>query len=107
MEMQSVVNNIYSNTINQPTPEIGMDATVCGFSDRDAGKIVDIFTKGSYTYFDVKSTGYGSGGVFRRKTGSNDRWEPCYLNVDTGRWCKSSYESVIIGVADSYYDPQF
>jgi hypothetical protein len=107
MQHGSIVNQIYSETINQPKPFIGMDATVCGFSDRDAGKIVEIFTKGSFTYFEVKSVGYGAGGVFRRKVDSTDRWEPCQLNVDTGRWSKSKYGSVILGVSDPYYDPHF
>jgi hypothetical protein len=122
-ETGSVINHLMSRSvIGEPTPDVGMGATILMWSDRHAGTITmikgDIIEvteddykpiSGSILNGDVKwEFTYNPNGrtsYFRKsKTGL---WENVVFNKETGRWKKSNGQGLIIGRREKYYDPHF
>lgn len=128
----SLVNNIYSRaTIGQPRPEVGMGATVLGWTDRypctitkaiefggskqwsyeievveDAYKVVrGSVQDGSAEYEFSPRDGSSSLYRFNKKTNS---WVAGYISKETNRFCVyKGGPGLIIGKREKYYDPSF
>ena len=119
----SLVNHIYSRS-KSPVPEIGMGATLLSWSDRHPATIIDIFTKGKFTYIKVQdddakridtngiseSQDYeytrNPDGAIRFFRFKNDVWESVYIDPDTNRF-KKGVGSVMLGMRQEYYDFSF
>lgn len=116
-------------TKGQPIPEIGMGVTMLSYSDRHAGTIVEIFTKGAFEYIGVtqdKATRLDDNGwsesqeyafetvagampvYYRRKIkdGPDGRFRATYRNAN-GRWVGSERGGIRLGERDEYYDFSF
>lgn len=128
----SVINNLHSRaTIGQPTPVVGMGATLLGWTDRHPATLVEVTEfagskvwkwevavteddfkvtagsqhDGSAAYdFTPATDGYREIFRFNRKTGE---WVHGYNNRDTGRFCASRGKGLRIGERDKYHDPSF
>jgi len=122
----SLINNIMSRSvIGEPTPEIGMGATMLSWTDRNPATIVSVFNKGKTLYIGVfeddatrtdnngfsESQSYefsfnpNSGMRYYRKN-AKGTWESVYINSDTGRFVKGC-GSIAIGQRGKYWDPSF
>ena len=119
----SLVNHIYSRS-KSPVPEIGMGATLLSWSDRHPATIIDIFTKGKFTYIKLQeddakridNNGISESQVYeysRNPNGSityfrlkDDNWESVYIDPDTNRF-KKGVGSVVLGMRQEYYDFSF
>jgi len=118
----SLINHIYSRTEN-PTPVIGMGATILQWSDRTAGTVVAI-EKGivsvqednavrtddngmsdcqSYDY-SSNPNGYVHHYRFNKR---KDKWDEVVVNPKSGRWIKSGEQGIIFGRRNKYYDYSF
>jgi hypothetical protein len=122
----SLINNIMSRSvIGEPTPEIGMGATMLSWTDRNPATIVSVFNKGKTLYIGVKedhakrtdSNGFSESQSYEfsfdhqamiqyyRKT-AKGTWESAWINPETGRFVKGC-GSVTIGQRGKYWDPSF
>lgn len=122
----SLVNHMMScAVIGEPTPEIGMGATMLSWSDRNPATIVQVFNIGKTQYIGVNeddATRTDNNGIsesqsyefkfnpsvfirYYRKT-AKGTWEGCRVNPETGRFIKAN-GSVTIGKRDKYWDPSF
>ena len=122
----SLINNIMSRAvIGEPTPEIGMGATMLSWTDRNPATIVSVFTKGKTLYIGVKeddavrtdNNGFSEsqtydfsfnpqGGMIYYRKNAKGTWEGCYINQETGRFVKG-HGSITIGQRSKYWDPSF
>lgn len=125
-ETGSMVNHLQSRMVKgQPTPEVGMGATLLSWTDRNPGTIIKVETIGKFLYVHVQDDLYkrtdnhgmsedqdyeytpnpnGPVRVFRIKEGG--MWQAVYKNPDTGRWVKGS-GGLFIGKRERYYDFSF
>ena len=120
-ETGSIINHIYSTTINDDFT-VGSPATITGWTDRHAATVTNIFTKGKFKYFTVQQdhaeivggTGFGDE-VYeysRNLNGSeftfrivNDKFIPVYLNQNNRYVIGSG--GCYVGRRDQYRDPSF
>tara|TARA_S200002703_G_scaffold74073_4_gene63951 strand:- start:14 stop:400 length:387 start_codon:yes stop_codon:yes gene_type:complete len=119
----SLVNHILSRGVAQEVA-VGDPATVLHWSDRSPATVVEIFTKGKFTYFVTQedhakrtdSNGYGGQQEYeysRNPNGREQTWKVTpegiigvYRNPETGRFVKNG-ESVAVGRREKYRDPSF
>lgn len=127
-ETGSLINHLHSRAvIGQPAPEIGMGATLLGWTDRHAATITCVVTQdGKLVRIGVKqdiATRIDRNGMSESQEYSytenpdaytqyfrlNKRgmWEGTRLNPDTKRWVKSEGCGLRIGERDEYYDFSF
>lgn len=121
----NLINHLYSRMTNgQPTPEVGMGATLLGGRDRHAATIVEVFSKGKFQYVKVQmdtakridSNGmsesqtyefsrnpHGPVSTFRFRNGM---WEHVYLNINN-RYVVDKTEGLRIGERSEFYDFSF
>lgn len=126
-QTNSVMNHIYSRAVvGQPTPEVGMGATLLLWTDRHAATIVEVQEIKGITYIKVQAdtakvvSGTKQNGsatyeyspnpngqelLFRREP--NGRWQQVRWNDKTKRWSKRDGEGLRIGERDEHYDPSF
>lgn len=121
----NMVNHLYARmTKGQPEPTVGMGATLLGGRDRHAGTIIEVFTKGKFTYVKVqqdKATRTDSNGMSESQTYSfepdptgpvttyrfrNQMWECVYL-TEAGRYKVEKYSGLRIGERSEFYDFSF
>lgn len=121
----SLVNHLLSRAvIGQPTPTVGMGATILSWTDRHAATIRDVWTVGKWTYVSVVqdiakvvsgsthngtaqyeySPGHGATMTWRSSGGA---WEGVIWNSSTKRWNKSTGQGLRIGERSEYRDPSF
>ncbi len=119
----SLVNHIYSRMTNgQPTPEVGMGATLLSWTDRHAATIVHVNGMGDLIIvqedhavrtdangmsesqaYHYTANPHGALYTFRKtKTGA---WQEVYLNEKTGRYNKT--DGLRIGERQTYRDFSF
>lgn len=122
-ETNSLVNAIYSNAvIGQPEVEIGMGATLLGWTDRHAATIVGIgqiitvkqdnakVVKGSVQNgsAEYEYSPNPDGARYHFKKDKHGRWKSVQFNPETKRWNKvDSGYGLSIGRREEYYDPHF
>lgn len=120
-ETGSLVNHIYS-TFACENIQIGDPATLTGWTDRHAGTVSNLFTKGKYGYVSIQKdvakivggTGFGDE-VYEYSRNPNayedtfrivaGQLKPVYQN-ENGRWVKGS-GGAFVGRRESYRDPSF
>lgn len=122
----SLCNHLFSRAvIGEPSPEIGMGATILGWTDREPATIVSVFTKGKTLHVGIKRDNYKRTdtngfsesqsyeysfnpemGIEYFRKGKDGTWESIYTNPETGR-TKKGYGSLRIGQRDKYWDPCF
>lgn len=122
----SLINHLQSRMVKgQPVPEVGMGATLLGWTDRSPATIIKVEEAGKFLYITVRSdfarvvSGSAHDGsaeyeyspnpegyeqIFRIKEGGT--WEKVVRNLDTGRWVKRE-GGIFIGKRERYYDPSF
>ena len=121
----SLVNHIYSRSAGA-TPEVGIGATMLSWSDRHAGTVIEVFTKGAYEYVTIQADNYkridnngysesqsyeytpnpeGPLSYFRRKSDQH-QWQGVYINPETGKFNKG-LGGLILGEREEYYDFSF
>lgn len=124
----SLTNHLYSRmVIGQPQPTVGMGGTVCGWTDRYATTIIEVFTIGRSVYikaqedFAKRSDDNGmsecqeytyspnpEGSVHTFKRESDGRWSEVYKNQETGRYKKyNGGKGFRLGVRQKYHDYSF
>lgn len=126
-QTNSLVNHLYSRMVNgQPSPVVGMGATILSWTDRDAGTIVEVEAiKNGYRVGVTRdhskvvsgSTQDGSaeyeysqnagGYISRWQTDKNGMWVECHFNSETNRWKASKGNGLRIGARETYRDPSF
>lgn len=121
----SLMNHIMSRqVVGQPEPVVGMGATILCWSDREAGTVVEVFTKGKTKYIKVQHdtairidqngmsesqeyhyspNPHGQIEIFR--IGRSGLWEAVYLS-EFNRYVKCS-KGLKLGVREKYYDFSF
>lgn len=120
----SLVNHIQSRaTLGQPTPTVGMGATILGWTDRHPATIIEVWKKDyvvavqedhafrtdkngmsesqEYTYFPNCA---GNISYYRFVDG---RWQSVRMNFKTGRWVKTEGSGLRIGEREKYHDFSF
>lgn len=124
----SLVNHIMSNTsVRDIVPGV-TGATFLSWTDRNPGTVMEVFTKGAYTYYGITHDDWaivegseqdGSARYdyvtnpeaykeyFRAKTDGSSGFQKVRVNDDTGRWVKVGNGGLRIGERDRYYDPHF
>tara|TARA_R110000868_G_scaffold405464_1_gene684836 strand:+ start:178 stop:555 length:378 start_codon:yes stop_codon:yes gene_type:complete len=117
----SLVNHIYS-TSSCENISIGDPATLTGWTDRHAGTVSNLFSKGKYDYVSIQrdiakivgGTGYGDEVYeYSRDVTAHDntfriiegKLKPVYQN-ENGRWVNGS-GGAFVGRRESYRDPSF
>lgn len=121
----SLVNHVLS-CANPKEPELGMGCTILSWSDRNPATIIDIFTKGKYTYVTVQDdhavrkddlgmsesqdwvisrNHKGCTRTFRRKEGET-QFKGCRQNANTKRWLNTQ-GVLVVGRREKYYDFSF
>lgn len=128
-ETGSVINHLVSRqTIGQPDPVVGMGVTFLHWTDRSAGTIFRVWTRGAYRYiecrddeakridkngmsecqeYEFKTCVKGSRRYFRQKVADPSApWIGCRMNED-GRWVQSKSRGLRIGSRDKYHDFSF
>lgn len=126
-ETGSLVNHLLAaGTLGQPTPEVGMGATLLSWTDRNPATITKVFAIGKALAVQVKQddfkvvSGSMQDGSAEYEFSPNptgyawtfkfdgSRWVQVVLNKSTGRWKKvSGGDSLRIGDRAKYYDPHF
>lgn len=126
-ETGSVNNWIQSNAvIGQPTPEVGMGATILGWTDRYPGTITAVDRDRGAVLLTVQedaaervdangmseSQRYRfspdpNGRVYRYRQDKSGRWQAVEQNPATGRWVKSGGKGLRMGERSKYYDFSF
>jgi hypothetical protein len=66
-ETGSLVNHVYSRAV-QPTPAVGMGATILAWSDRYAGTIIAVHPDGSFDVQEDKATRTDANGMSESQT---------------------------------------
>jgi hypothetical protein len=127
-ETGSLINHLQSvATRGQPTPAVGMGATVLGWTDRHAATIIDVFNVGKTQYVTVQyddsrrtdTNGMSESQTYEytpnpygiketyRFSGQTGQWQAVRKNTETGRWKKTSGYGLRIGVREKYHDFSF
>lgn len=123
----SLINHLQARGVKgQPTPEVGMGATLLCYPDCRPATITKVESLRGKTYVTVQEDNAertdkngmsecqdyvftrnvdGSESTFR--TDKNGMWERVYKNPETGRWIKSSTGGLRIGQRDKYHDFSF
>lgn len=131
MKTNSLINSIYNRSnIGAPKPEVGMGATMTGWTDRYPGTVISVMDPGSKLYqwiVEVQEDRYwvvsgscqdGSAKYdferseqaakflfgFNLKT---SRWCELYRDKDSGRIKQLKGRGLILGFRERYYDPSF
>lgn len=122
----SLVNHIQSRaTIGQPTPTVGMGATILCWTDRHPATIIEIWEEDN-TYvvavqedhasrtdknglsevqeYDYSPNCTGSVSYYRLVDG---RWQGVRMNSKTKRWNKAEGSGLRIGEREKYHDFSF
>lgn len=123
-----MINSIINRqVIGQPTPVVGMGATILYVSDRYAGTIIEVQEKNGYTIVTVQEDNatvtnkMGGTGAEEYEFSANPNgrishfrfkengsaWESIHKNPETGRWIKSRSSGLSIGHRSAYRDPHF
>ena len=111
----SLINHVYSR-YNSFTPEVGMGATMLGWTDRHAATIVEVSADGKKVgIVQDKATRIDNNGMsemqeydFERGTGN-----PSYYTLrKNGKWVAQGQgfkngSRIVIGARDEYYDFSF
>lgn len=125
----SLVNHLYSRAVKgQPPAEVGMGATILGWSDRyaatiikvdgdglsagtlitvqyDESKVVKGSTMDGSAEYEYSPNPQGATSVYRlSKAGF---WDSVTFNLETKRWNKTGSKGVRIGDRQEYRDPHF
>lgn len=123
----SLVNHLQARGVKgQPTPEVGMGATLLSYTDRHPGTIISVETVRSVVYLEVQEDNYKridsngmsecqdyeftcnpNGAINTFRQGKDGMWEKVYKNPETGRWKKTDSRGLRIGERDRYYDFSF
>lgn len=124
----SLMNHLHSRgTIGQPTPTVGMGATILGWTDRYPATITAVETYGKATIITIQedhamvvagSTQDGSAEYeYRpnsigsqskwRSIGPDGAWQSVYFNEETKRWKRTGERGLRIGEREAYRDPSF
>lgn len=123
----SLVNHLHARGVKgQPTPEVGMAATMLSYSDRHAATISQVETIRGKLYITVQEdtavrvdkNGFSECQDYEYSPNPNGRtetfrqdaqgmWERVYKNPETGRWKKSQCGGLRIGHRESYHDFSF
>jgi hypothetical protein len=123
----NLVNHLHARSvIGQPTPEVGMAATILGGRDRYPATIVEVFKKGKMQYVVVQHDNYkridengmsecqeyeytanpeGPKNTYR--IGRHGMWERVYFKEDTKRYVISRGNGLRIGHREAFYDFTF
>ena len=118
--------NIMDANTKWPIPAVGDGATFLLYSDRWAGTVVDVFTKGKTTYVrvqrdtsvrtdtnefsELQSYSFSrnpSGLIATFKRDKAGRWVEVVMNPETGRYNGGFSGSVKFGERDEYFDFSF
>lgn len=122
----SLVNHLYSRmTDGQPQPEVGMGATLLGWTDRHAATVSSVFQVGKALFIGVKrdhakridKNGFSESQEYEY-TANTDAYEEFFKfdgkfwhsvrkNEETGRWKKTGGGGIRIGKREAYWDPCF
>lgn len=129
--MRMTTHNLMSNLMIDGTvrvkPEVGMGATLCYYTDREAATVTTIWEARGKTYITVqedeakRTDNYGMSDTqyyeyTRNPNGRihnyrwNERrliWDRVVKNPETGRWVKSSSPHLALGYRRKYYDYSF
>jgi hypothetical protein len=123
----SLVNHLHARgVVGQPTPVVGMGATLLSYTDRHGATIIDVQTIRGVTYITVQEdnsvridkngmsesqeyeyTRDPNGRTETFRTAKNGMWERVYKNPETNRWNRSSTGGVRIGDRNTYHDFSF
>lgn len=123
----SLVNNLYARQVKgQPTPEVGMGATMLSYTDRSAATITAVETIRGKIYITVQEdksvrtdkNGMSecqdyeysrdeNGRVQTFRQAANGMWERVYKNTETNRWKKTDCGGLRIGSRNTYHDFSF
>lgn len=113
----SLINNIYS-AMKQPAPQVGLGATVLGWTDRRAGTIIDVGLDGSFVVQEDRATRTDTNGMSDCQTYAYERdptgrlWR--FRRVARGHQKglirengRKDGSAVVIGVRDKHHDFSF
>lgn len=123
----SLVNHLFARGVKgQPTPEVGMGATLLSYTDRHAATICSVETIRGTLYISVQEdnavrtdsngmsesqeytyTPNPDGYVKTFRLGKKGMWEAVYKNPETGRWNVSQVGGLRIGSRETYHDFSF
>lgn len=124
----SLVNHMMSNTSVRDIVPGETGATLLSWTDRHPATVVDVFSKGAYTYYVIQEDSWeivkgseqdgsaqygftrnpnGYKQIFRAKTDGSSGFQKVTINQDTGRWNKVGSGGLSIGNRERYYDPHF
>jgi hypothetical protein len=125
MHTNNLISNVLIDGTRKVVPEIGMGATVCGYTDRHACTVIkfdqakgivhvqqDIATRSdSYGMSDMQDYDYtpnpnGREYCFKFFPKKN-KWFEVEFNSETKRFKKSGSMGLILGKRDEYYDFSF
>ena len=123
----SLVNYMYMSGTNRTQPEVGMGATICGWSDRHPATIQSIETIRGKTYIGITGdtavrtddNGFSESQEYDYTSNPNatqsyyrfdekkQQWVGVIQNPTTGRWKLNGNRGLIIGLREKYYDFSF
>ena len=115
----SAVNHVLSRrTQGQPEPEVGMGATLLGWTDRYAATIIEVEGTIITVQEDLSERTDGNGasedqtyshesdpdGMTHHYRLRDGAWEAVQRNERTGRWSRRDGYGLVLGVRQHYYD---
>lgn len=120
MRLHGSLQNRLWESAKQPTPEVGMAATVLSYTDRhpatviavgkvvtvqeDKAKRTDANGMSECQSYDYARNPEGRVWHFRRL---KDGWREVYQRPETGRWCKADGAGLGLGYREKYHDFSF
>lgn len=123
-QTNSLVNHLLSRaTDGQPTPQVGMGATILSWTDRYAGTIVELLPNGVIAVqkdhaVRIDKNGMSEcqeyrhepnprGAVYHFKRRKNGKWSEVVRSSDTNRWVFADGYGLRIGDRQHYHDFSF
>ena len=107
-ETGSLMNHIYSNVANAPTPEVGMGVTMLHWTDRHAGTIVKITKTQIHVQRDIPTRVDGNGmSDAQAYTYQPNPDAPVEIFRMTRKGYRCGSTGLLIGLRKEYYDYSF
>lgn len=126
-QTNSLVNHLYSRAvIGQPDPQVGMGATLLGWTDRYPATVIEVFKIGKAVAIKVQDDDYkridkngmsesqqyeympnpnACTSVFKQN--ADGSWSKVFRDFETNRWRKSGNGGLLLGKREKYHDFSF
>jgi hypothetical protein len=125
-ETGSLINHVLTSS-KSASPEVGMGATLCSWSDRSPATVTKVWTdkRGAQwaelqadSYRRIDKNGFSEcqeyeyspnpdAPIITIKLHTDGKWRPMWKNPDTGRYSVDKSQGIVLGRRERYFDFSF